>query len=60
MNRPRVIFLILLSGKSSLDYDFVGGKTFAKAFGTTFYDESMAPQMCETVGEISREFTQTK
>ena len=29
--------------QSSLDYDLVGGKTFAKVFGSTTYEEPMAP-----------------
>ena len=31
--------------QSSLDYDFVGGKTFVKAFGIISYDEPMAPHI---------------
>ena len=31
--------------QSSLDYDFVGGKTFVKSFGRTSYDEPMAPHI---------------
>ena len=31
--------------QSNLDYDFVGGKTFVKAFGSTSYNEPMAPHI---------------
>ena len=31
--------------KSSLDYDLVGGKTFTKAFGSTTYEEPVAPHI---------------
>ena len=31
--------------QSSLDYDLVGVKTFVKAFGSTTYDEPMAPHI---------------
>ena len=31
--------------QSSLDHDFVGGKTFVKAFGRTAYEEPMAPHI---------------
>ena len=31
--------------QSSLDYDFIGGKTFIKSFGITGYDEPMAPKI---------------
>ena len=31
--------------QSSLDYDLVGGKTYVRAFGSTTYDEPMAPHI---------------
>ena len=31
--------------QSSLNYDLVGGKTFVRAFGSTTYDEPMAPHI---------------
>ena len=31
--------------QSSLDYDLVSGKTFAKAFGSTVFEEPMAPHI---------------
>ena len=31
--------------QSSLNYDWVGGKTFVKAIGSTTYDEPMAPHI---------------
>ena len=31
--------------QSSLDYDFISGKTFIKYFGITSYDEPMAPKI---------------